>query len=139
MKLRNIAALVIVLFGCEQAAADEDRWVKVTRPMLACEVADDDGLLRQQFLGFLASMPEAAPLPAKCRRVLQVGAIFVLDSTQTEADTQLLVKMREGYCLEGTAPKRQVYAPPRRMVGAYLRPISPPQECGHSDEGSADQ
>src|SRR5687768_16007334 len=108
------------------AITAEDRWVEVTRPMLAYDAGHEDPLLRRQFLDFLASMPEAAPLPSKCGRTLQVGEKYILGGAQTHADTHLLVTLRDVVCPGENGPQNLVYAPPRRIVGAYLRPIRDP-------------
>src|SRR5688572_4538753 len=130
---RSAMSLLAVLALCQPAGADDHRWVEVTRPMLACDATDDDGLLRRQFLDFLDSMPKAAPLPANCRRTLQVGEKYILNGSQSEADTQLLVKMWTAACPGGPQLIRPVYAPPRRMVGAYLRLIRTPTACEPSE------
>jgi hypothetical protein len=60
--------------------------------------------------------------------MLKVGDKFLLDDEQTEADTHIAVKMWIRNCLRDCVPAMSaVYAPPRRLVGAYLRPTKAPK------------
>ena len=131
----RLSLLFALLALCQPATADDLRWVEVTRPMLACEAANDDGSRKRRFLDFLESMPQAAPLPERCRRTLRAGEAYLLDPDQTEADTQEIVKLWQVSCLSGGIRLvAALYAPPRRIMGAYLRPARAPNGC-EEDEG----
>jgi hypothetical protein len=100
-------------------------WVVVSRPMMACGAPDDDISLRQTLLDTFAN-PDAK-LPESCA-LLKVGEIYLLDDEQSEADTKIAVKMWAPVCPKGCVPAMtSVYAPPRRLVGIYLRPTKPPK------------
>ena len=141
MTKRGLFSLLAVVALCQPAMPGESPWVKVTRPMLACDAAgDDDQSLKMQFLIFLEAMPVASPLPEQCRRTLRVGDTYLLDADQREAETKVLVKLWEASCSGGSIEtKAAIYAPPRRSMGAYLTPIRAPAACGTATESSADQ
>ena len=141
MTRRGLFFLLAVVALCQPAVPDEHRWVRVTRPMLACDAAgDDDASLRMQFLIFLEAMPLASPLPEQCRRTLRVGEMYLLDADQTEAETKVLVKLWEASCSGGrTETGAAIYAPPRRSMGAYLTPIRAPAACETATESSTGQ
>ena len=127
MKLRAALGAALLAFVGTAKAWENGIWVEVTRPMVACGAVNDDPALRDLLLDFLAQMPKASQLPDKCR-MLQVGEKLQLDGEQAEADTQVVVKMWEGVCPRGCLPTMTpLYAPPRRLVGAYLRPTEPPE------------
>ncbi len=138
---RGLFSLLALVALCQPSLPDENRWVRVTRPMLACDAAgDDDQSLKMQFLIFLEAMPLASPLPERCRRTLRVGETYLLDADQTEAETKVLVKLWEASCSGGRIQTEAVtYAPPRRSMGAYLTPIRAPTTCDAPTGSSADQ
>ena len=122
-----LALLSGLLFTGSAAAWENGIWVKVTRPMVACTAVDDDPSLQALLLAYLSAKPKPSALPEKCR-ILKSGEKFQLDGEQTEKDTHVVVKMWEGVCPRGCLPTMMpVYAPPRRLVRAYLRPTDPPE------------
>src|SRR5687767_2478147 len=96
MTARGLFSLLAIVALCQPALPGESHWVKVTRPMLACDATgDDDESLKMQLLIFLEAMPLASPLPERCRRTLRIGEMYLLDAGQTEAETKVLVKLWE--------------------------------------------
>ena len=94
--------------------------------MLACENIADSNDLRHELLDAYPLWRAGKQLPSGCA-VLPPGAKFLLDDQQTEADTQLVVKMWRPVCLHGCSPfMTPVYSPARNVVGVYLKAASPP-------------
>jgi hypothetical protein len=101
-------------------------WVVVSRPMMACgDQGDDDTALRQTLLDTFAH--PNAQLPEGCA-MLKVGEKYLLDDKQSEADTKIAVKIWAPVCPQGCVPSMTpVFAPPRRLVGIYLRLTKAPK------------
>ncbi len=109
-----------------EKSLEPDKWVEVTRPMISCGATNDDPNLKDLLLETLIKSPSNLKLPAGCE-MLRVGGKYMLDEWQTEEDTEIVVKMWAGVCPSGCLPTMTpVYAPPRRIVGAYLRPTTAP-------------
>ena len=103
-----------------------DVWVEVTRPVLSCGAINDSPSLQNLLLDTLVHPPANGKLPEGCSQLV-VGDKYLLDDKQSEEDTKNFVKMWAGVCPHGCVPyMTPVYAPPRRIVGVYLRPTNPP-------------
>jgi hypothetical protein len=110
-----------------KAGMPKQVWVVVTHPMMSCGAPDDDLSIRQTLLDVLAHPPAAGKLREGCG-MLKVGTTFMLDDEQSEAETKIAVKLWALVCPQGCVPSMTpVYAPPRRLVGIYLRPTKPPK------------
>jgi hypothetical protein len=112
-----------------KAGVPKQVWVIVTHPMMSCGAPDDDVSIRQTLLDVLARSPAEGKLPEGCS-MLKVGTTFMLDHEQSEAETKIAVKLWAPVCPQGCVPSMTltpVYAPPRRLVGIYLRPTKPPK------------
>ena len=104
-----------------------DVWVVVTRSTIACGNTDEDVSFVSLLLDTLKHPSSNGKLPEGCRN-LKVGEKFLLDDRQTEAETKIAVVLWEGICPRGCLPSMiPLYAPPRRLVGAYLKPTKPPK------------
>lgn len=102
-------------------------WVAVTHPMLSCTAAVDDPALIELLFENLTNMSDQKNFPEGCD-MLEVGEKYLLDDEQSEEETKKVVKMWAGTCPQGCVPAMMpFYAPPRSIVGAYLRPTSPPK------------
>ena len=104
------------------AAGDSpDVWVAATRSMLACTAVNDDRSLADLVLETLIHPRTDGNLPEACY-MMAPGDVFILDDEQTAAETEIFVKLWSPVCSSGCLPSMvPVYAPPRRLVGAYLR------------------
>jgi hypothetical protein len=132
-------SFLVALAALGQPAVADDRWVKVTLPVLACEAGLEDRLLKAEFLRFLEAMPIASTLPEECRRMLEVGQTYLLDPEQTEEEAQELVQLWKASCANGRVRLvAALYAPPRRLMGAYLRPARAPDGCEKADAPAED-
>lgn len=109
--------------------SEQKLWVEVTRPMIACGSVQDDATLRQSIVNLYPLWLKDPSANAPDCRPLEVGQVLLVDDEQTEADRQVVLRLWEPVCPKGCSPAMTpIYAPPRRAVGAYLRPISPPEE-----------
>lgn len=98
-----------------------DVWVAATRSMLACTAVNDDPSLADLVLETLIHPRADGSLPDACYR-MEPGDVFKLEDGQTAAETEIFVKLWSPVCSSGCLPSMvPVYAPPRRLVGAYLR------------------
>lgn len=124
--------LVFALMICALSAGDSsvaetpDIWVQATRPMLACTASQDDARVQSLVLQTLINPPLDGRLPEGCSTI-EIGDFFLLDDRQSPIETEIIIKMWAPVCPKGCVPSMDlVYAPPRRIVGDYLRPVSAP-------------
>ena len=128
-----LTVLVVLAGGLVVAASSEfakaatgdspDVWVAATRSMLACTATavNDDPSLADLVLETLIHPRADGSLPDACYR-MEPGDVFILDDQHTAAETRIFVKLWSPVCSSGCLPSMvPVYAPPRRLVGAYLR------------------
>jgi hypothetical protein len=116
-----IAAMVLIT-----PSKAQDQWVEVTKPVLACEAAEDDPSLPRRLFDSLLRV-RAYQAAAEGCKALEVGDKLLLDNKQTEDERKLFVKSWRRVCTQGCSPYRTpVYSPSRTQVGAYLRPTAPP-------------
>lgn len=142
-------ALVIVRNGKDTtyrpcttpAALSPDKtalWVTVTRPMIACRGVLDTGALRKSLIELYPRWLKDKSATAEGCAALDVGDVLLVDNEQTEADRQIVLKLWEPVCPKGCSPATTpVYAPPRREVGAYLRPTGVPPEWQRASSDEA--
>jgi hypothetical protein len=125
---RSLLFIVIALVSVTSAGiAAENRWVEVTKPMIACEAVTDNPSLPHHLLDSLMKW-QAFEAPAEGCKALAVGDKLQLDDQQTEAQTKLFVKSWRPVCRHGCSPyMTPVYSPSKAQVGAYLRPTKPPK------------
>lgn len=115
-----------VAWSADKAKKHRDTWVMVTRPVLSCGSMKDSEQLKETLLDALVHPMPGGALPEGCS-LLSVGDKYLLDGEQTEEETQIVVKMWAGVCPKGCLPTMTpIYAPPRRLVGRYLKPTKAP-------------
>ena len=103
-------------------------WVEVTKPMLACGSSNDyaDGAKLPDMVLQTLIAPPGTARPEDCFD-LKVGQKLMLDDQPDRPDTDWIIKMWAPNCQTGCVPYMDVvYAPPRRIVGAYLQPTTAP-------------
>jgi hypothetical protein len=77
-------------------------------------------------LRWLATGETDSEIARQCG-ILTVGDRYLLDPVQTESDTREALLMLAPVCPKGCVPSMTtIAAPPRRLVGAYLKPSAPP-------------
>ena len=125
--LSDLTLAIALIFSVEPAAGKTpDIWVQATRPMLACGATQDDLSVQNLVLETLIHPSPDGSLPEGCWMIAS-GDIFLLDDRQSPVDTEIIVKMWAPVCPKSCVPSMDlVYAPPRRIVGDYLRPVSAP-------------
>ncbi len=122
-----LAFLGAASFSFAASTLPQQVWVVVTHPVLSCGAVDDDLAIRAKMLALVAHPATDGKLSDGCA-VLKVGARYLLDDEQTEAETKIAVKMWAPVCPKGCVPSMTVvYAPPRSLAGVYLRPTTPPK------------
>ena len=120
----NVAIVSTLL--CAPCRA-ENRWVEVTKPMIACEAVNDDPALPHRLLDSLMKL-QAFEAPVTDCKALAIGDKLQLDDRQTEEQRKLFVKSWRPVCPHGCSPyMTPVYSPSKAQVGAYLRPTHPPK------------
>lgn len=101
-------------------------WFEITQPMVGCSEVQDSPELQQTAKRAILAWRTRTSLPPNCQ-VFQPGKRLLLDTQQTEAERQQLLKLWEMNCRTGCVPfASPVYMPPWRIVGPYLRPSAPP-------------
>jgi hypothetical protein len=112
-KILIATAVLFVLphFAWAESKLPKQVWVVVTHPVLACNDGSDGPELRQKMLDAFLHPNADGTLPEGCAP-LKVGDKYLLDD-----------------CLKDCVPAMSpVFAPPRRLVGAYLRPTKAPKD-----------
>lgn len=101
-------------------------WFEITQPMVGCSDVQDSPELRQSAMRAISAWTARTSFPTNCR-VFQPGKRLLLDTQQSEAERQQLLKLWEMNCRAECTPfASPVYLPPWRIVGPYLRPSAPP-------------
>ena len=122
---------VLFLLPSPPSLAEESQpkqqWVVVTRSVISCGDVWDNPKARQRLFNTLANPPSDGRLPENCA-LLKVGDKYLLDDQQSDEDARIVVKMWAPVCPKGCSPTMTPnYAPPRQLIGAYLRPTDPPE------------
>lgn len=126
---KYLAAAALMLSSAPDAtAAYRLEWVEVTRPVVYCGGTDADGaaFLLLRWLG--SENGEIDDDIAQSCGLLTVGDRYMLDDQQPEVDRSRVVLMWSPVCPKGCSPTMiPAAAPPRHLVGTYLKPTKPPK------------